>query len=79
MSPDTPDEFEKPIRLAAYAELIGKSTRTVERYAAKGRIPVWIDPVTGGRMTSLSAIGLVQRLAAEKAQAEYIQRKRLGR
>lgn len=79
MSAETPDELDRPIRLAEYAARIGKSARTVERYAASGRIPVWIDPVTGGRMTSLSAINLVQRLAAEKAQAEYIQRNRLGR
>ena len=68
-----------PISLSEYEARVGKHIRTVERLIKQKRLPVWRDPILGTRVTSLGAIDRVRRLAAEKAEREFIQKSKLTR
>jgi predicted DNA-binding transcriptional regulator AlpA len=45
--PPADDPLFKPLTLAEVIEITGRSRRTIERWIAAGRLPRYIDPVSG--------------------------------
>lgn len=74
------EDEDKPLTLPEYAELIGRSLRSVQRDVKAQRIPSWKDTTQPGSpmMTSLAAIRDVRAAAAAKALKEFKQRRKLG-
>ena len=72
------DENE-PITLAKYAEVTGRSLRSIQRDVAAKRIPVWKDLTMPRcpKVTSLGAIKRARAAMAEKAEREFMQKRKL--
>ena len=67
-----------PLTLAEYAQIEGRHIQTVRKDASKGRLPVWKDPITGKRVTSLGTVRRMREAAQAAAEAAFIQKNRLS-
>jgi len=79
-APQAPVDENEPITLATYANVTGRSLRSVQRDVKAKRIPVWQDVTLprSPRVTSLGAIKRARAAMAEKAEREFLQKKKLG-
>lgn len=76
---EMPENEDEPITLARYAEIVGKSVRTIQMDAKAGRLPAWHDPtIKRSKVTSLGAIRRVREAMAEKAEKAFRQKAKLN-
>lgn len=69
---------DKPLSLAEYAQTEGRHIQTVRKDASHGRLPTWKDPITGKQVTSIGSVKRVREAAQAAAEAEFLQKSRLG-
>lgn len=69
---------DKPLTLAEYAKAEGRHIQTVRKDASRGRLPTWDDPITCKKVTSIGAVRRVREAAQAAAEAEFLQKIRLG-
>lgn len=77
LSQSTVDQ-DAPLTLAEYAKHENRHIQTVRKDARDKRLPTWKDPVTGKVVTSLGTVKRLREAAQAAAEAEFLQKSRLG-